>query len=206
MGFWIRGLIAIVMAVFMGLGSAYWAISTRTLGAAISNGPWQTNALIGSEALDIYTRAGVSVAGLFALNRSEAVYFTATTDSDGEPLQGSCVYQVEGTDMPARWWSITAYGADHFLIPNAEKRYSMTRADLLGLSMGEGAATGSPEPFTFRMARERQPGAWLPLGDAALLSLTLRLYGMPEALTDEDALEADLSGVALPVIKRETCS
>lgn len=206
MGFWIRSVITVIVALVIGLGSAYWAISSRTLGASISNGPWQTNALIGSEALDIYTRAGVAIAGLFALSRSEAVYFTAMTDSDGTPLKGTCAYRIEGTDMPARWWSITAYGADHFLIPNGEKRYSMTRADLLGLRIGENAATAPEQPFIFRVARDRQQGAWLPLGDAVTFSLTLRLYSMPKALTDDDALEADLSGLTLPTVTKETCS
>lgn len=206
MGFWIRGTIAVLIAFAVGIGSAYWAISARTLGATISNGPWRTNALIGSEALDIYTRGGVAVAGLFALNRSEAVYFTAVTDSNGNPFKGTCVYRIDGTDMPARWWSITAYGADHFLIPNAEKRYSVTRADLLGLSMGENTASDSKQSFNFHVARDRQPGAWLPLGKASAFTLTLRLYGLPEALTDEEALEADLADLALPVITRETCS
>ncbi|MGF1457047.1 MAG: DUF1214 domain-containing protein [Alphaproteobacteria bacterium] len=201
MAFLIRGVIAVVIALALGVGSATWAVSRLTLGAGITNGAWRTNVLIGSEALDMYARAGIAVAGLFALQRSEAVYFTAMADSTGDPFDGACIYRVEGQDLPARWWSITAYGEDHFLIPNAEKRYSVTRADLLG-----SAPDGGDAAFSFRVAREPMGPTGLPIGAAERFSLTLRLYGMPPALTDTDNLEADLKGLSLPVITRERCS
>ncbi len=205
MGFLIRGLFAVLIGLAVGLGSAYWAISQLSLNAGIQNGPWRTNALIGSEALDIYTRAGIAVGGLFALKRSEAVYFATFEDSAGNPLDGACVYRIDGMNMPARWWSITAYGADHFLIPNPEKRYSVTRADLVGSSLDGDTETGL-QSFTFRVAQDRQTGAWLPMGEAENFSLTLRLYGLPERLTDNIDLEADLASLSLPVITRESCS
>ncbi len=213
MRFLIPGLFALVTAVVLGFGSAGVALGLISQGAAISNGPWQTNALIGSKGADMYTRAGVAIAGLFALTRSEAVYFTAGKDNEGNPLNAGCVYRVEGTDMPARWWSITVYGTDYFLIPNEANRYSMTRGGLLDTAGPDEINTDAamsvpdaPESFAFTAARAPQLEPWLPLGEAESFSLTLRLYGLPADLTDEDNLKADLAGLDLPTITRESCS
>ena len=73
-----------------------------------------------------YLRAYVAVHGLLALGREETIYYTATNDSEGQTLDGNCSYRVEGRDLPARWWGITAYGADDFLIPNPADRYSVS--------------------------------------------------------------------------------
>jgi hypothetical protein len=79
------------------------------------------------------------VHGLLALSREETVCYTARSDSDGAMLDGNCTYRLEGSDPPARWWSITAYGADgqftvilsrarfeHNWIPTAQGRFDLT--------------------------------------------------------------------------------
>ena len=127
----IRILAVIAFSLVAGIGSAWWSVRSGMERGGVENGPWSTNENIGSTAAGAYLRAGIAVGGLLALNRSETIYYTAVHDSDGAPLDSSCVYAVEGTDPAARWWSVTAYGADHFLIPNPRKRYAVGRTDVV---------------------------------------------------------------------------
>ncbi len=123
MKLFLKLLASFVVALVLGVGSALLLLRGG-LGGTIAVGPWMTSDVIGSADADPYTRARVAIGGLLALNRSETIYFTAATDSDGEALRMQCTYKIIGSDPPARWWSITAYAADHYLIPNPQDRYS----------------------------------------------------------------------------------
>src|SRR5579862_3079593 len=110
-----------LLAVLIGgaaLGvAATWLSVYRFPRSQISDGPWKTNLLAGSAQSGPYRRAAVAIHGLFALSRSESAYYTASTDSDDGPLDGRCRYDLTGPEPEARWWSITAYGPDDYLIP-----------------------------------------------------------------------------------------
>src|SRR5882724_5765490 len=117
-----------VLCVGTGLGLlATWVTVIRgTMGGNVSDGPWRTSLYTGSSEGGPYLRAHIAVHGLLALSREETMYYTAASDSEGQALDGRCTYQIEGRDPPTRWWSITAYGADGFLIPNAADRSSVS--------------------------------------------------------------------------------
>jgi hypothetical protein len=122
----VKILAMLVAGVALGL-AATWATAIRgSMGGSVDNGPWRTSLYIGSSESGPYLRARIAVHGLLALSREETLYYTATGDSDGHALAGNCSYRIEGRDPPARWWSITAYGADDFLIPNSAERYSVS--------------------------------------------------------------------------------
>ena len=126
MQFVLKALTALVGGVFLGL-LVTWLSVVRGMSGDVASGPWHTNLLIGSAESDPVLRAQVALHGLFALNRGETIYYTAMRDGAGAALDGRCVYALEGRDPPARWWSITAYGADDFLIPNAQGRYAISK-------------------------------------------------------------------------------
>src|SRR5260221_8008708 len=115
-----------VLCVGTGLGLlATWATVIRgTMSGDVGDGPGRTSRYTGSSEGGPYLRARIAVHGLLALSREETIYYTAERDSEGKTLDGSCAYHIEGRDPPARWWSITAYGADDFLIPDTGDRYS----------------------------------------------------------------------------------
>lgn len=187
-------LAAVALALVLGVGSALLFVRGAGLGGDLTVGPWTTSTIIGSNEADPYTRAKVAVAGLLALNRSETIYFTAAHDDTGDLLRRGCTYKIMGSDPPARWWSITLYGADHFLVPNPEGRYSyggntVTRED-----------DGS---FVISVGPEEEDGNWIPTDDGLTddtFTLTLRLYN------PEEAAARDPSGVALPQIAKEACT
>ena len=109
--------VMLMAGVALGLGATWVTAIRGTFSGAVSNGPWTTSLYTGSSEGGPYLRARVAVHGLLALSREETVYYTALRDSDGAMLNGNCTYRLEGRDPPTRWWSITAYGADDFLIP-----------------------------------------------------------------------------------------
>lgn len=189
-----RFLLAALAALVLGLGSAYATLRSGFAGGDISNGPWRTSLVTGSAEAGPYTRARVAIGGLLALAPSETIYFTAISDDAGEPLSARCDYRLAGGELAARWWSVTAYAADDFLIPNDGGRYSLSRTTLERAAPGGAwSAIVSPEPHE---------GNWLPSGrprEAGAFSLTLRLYNPAPSLAASPAT-ADL-----PSLVREVC-
>jgi hypothetical protein len=192
MGTVLRGIAALVLGVALGLGATWFMLDRAIATGGVSNGPWSTSLTIGAPEAGPYVRAAVAVAGLLALDRREAVYLTAYTDSDGRPLDGRCRYRLEGGALPARWWSITAYGADHFLIPNDQKTYSFTSDDATRLNNTIYIVHLSSTPPAGQ-------GGWIPVREGEPFSLTLRLYNPREGTLER------LRTVPLPRIRRESC-
>ncbi|MEO1655998.1 MAG: DUF1214 domain-containing protein [Bacteroidota bacterium] len=75
-------------------------------------------------------RARVALTALFALRESEVLYAVANKDTQGEALDGRYSYRVSGSAPDARYWSITLYGEDLFLIPNEANRYNINGQDV----------------------------------------------------------------------------
>ncbi len=163
-GIWV---LAIVVGIAAGLGGAWLSVRDGLGAGSARAGPWVTSAVTGSADADLRTRATVAIAGLLALSAKEAIYFNAEEDSAGAPLDGRCRYRVSGVDPTARWWSITLYGADHFLVANAEQRYSFHMQNV--------PRTGH-ETFAFEVAPTGEGAGWLPTGGQKHFALTLRAY------------------------------
>ena len=179
-----------VIALILGIGSALWTIRVTSQTAWLQNGAWRVNMAIGSEALGMYSRAAVAFGGLFAMQKSEAIYFSASKDEEGRPLSSNCDYRIEGTDLDSRWWSITLYGSDYFLIPNNQNRYSYNGANLIREPDGS---------YRIWISNSARQGNWIPSGNEEQLHLTLRLYNpMPSVYEQPDRID-------LPRIIRDTC-
>ena len=181
-------LVAIVLGSVIGIGSARLATKIVYSAGAVTNGPWRTNLTMGSRQANMYTRAAIAYAALFALNQSETIYYSARGDDSGQRFSGDNVYRIEGKAPEARWWSITAYGADGFLIPNEQNRYSYS---------GNSVIYDQNDKFTIYVSKTRKPGNWLPLGDRKEFTLVLRLYNPREAIRKSPAT------VELPHIIKE---
>ena len=182
---------SIVAAVVVGLGSAYFAVqSAMPEGSVVKNGPWAANLAAGGTNADNYTRTAIAIAGLLALNKDETIYYGTSQDSAGEPFDPKCAYRIEGRDPEARWWSITAYAKDHFLIDNPAKRYAVSKTSVVR------AADGS---FVIRVSTAQAEQNWIAASPDGF-QLTLRLYNPGASIRDDPA------GVALPTITKEACS
>lgn len=182
-------LAVLVVGTLLGLAATWLVVFRGGPQNAVHDGPWTTNLTVGSSNTDIYTRAAVAIHGLLALNRGETIYYAARGDSEGNRFDGRCTYLIVGRDPPARWWAITAYAMDDYLIPNPVHRYSVSKNSVTRDASGEFVTTVSPKPF------DRD---WIPVAGAPFL-LTLRLYN-PAA-----SVAADPAHVALPAIKKVSC-
>jgi hypothetical protein len=171
-------LTVVLMGLVIGSGSAILAFEKRAGENSFSNGPWRTDLTAGSQQADMYTRCRVAVHGLLALNPSEAIYYTARTDSEGRPLSSDKVYRVVGRPPDARWWSITAYGPDDFLIDNELGLYSFT---------SDTATLDSEGKFTICVSKTRKSGNWLPLGNSRTFDLSLRLFNPGKSVRENPA-------------------
>jgi hypothetical protein len=189
MGTALRVLGVLVAGAALSLVITWFTVIHSALGGSLNDGPWQTNLMAGSSEGDIYSRARVALHGLFALNRSETLYYTAQRDDDGDTLDGHCIYEIVGQDPDTRWWSITAYGADDFLIPNRANRYSVSKNSVARREDGS---------FIAIAARGPSGANWIPV-DRGPFTLTLRLYNPGLAV------QANPAGANLPSIKKTSC-
>ena len=178
----------LLAATALAILSAWWLVLHGPIQQAVTVGPWRTSVHTGSAQADLYMRANVAVTGLFALNPSEAIYFSAARDDAGRQLNTRCAYAIEGRPVPASWWSITAYADDRFLIPSSANRCSYNMGNL---------KLGPEGTFKVIASPTEQSGHWLPTGGGGGgFNLLFRLYNpAPDIAADP--------GVArLPLIKQ----
>lgn len=182
-------LLATVVGVVLGLAATWFMVTHGKLPNTVTDGSWHTSLAIGSADGNALTRALVAVHGLFALKHSETLYYNATTDDSGQRLDGRCTYRITGRDPATRWWSITAYGADDFLIPSADKRYAVSKNSVVRTADGR---------FTIVVSAHASAANWIAVKQTPF-SLTLRLYNPAKQVA------ADPAHAHLPRIKRVQC-
>lgn len=165
------------------------AAPTAGLARLMSEGPqaipvkngWNLALNAGNYGTDYLVRAYVAVVGLGANLVADAFYPNARMDSADQPLDGAGRYVVHfASDPPVKgFWSLTAYTAERFLVPNPINRFAIRGSDPL-VRNGDGS-------FDVYLQAE-SPGTgteanWLPV-PAAPFSMTLRLYWPDEPALD----------------------
>lgn len=188
---WIRYAFCVVLGLAGGTAYAVHQVRSGDLGRQITNGPWSTNTDNGTADASALSRARVALFGLLALPAKEAMYFTARTDSAGATLNGNCTYTVSGGELDARWWSITLYKGEGWLVKNEANRWSV------GGNAPERDANGN---WSFTVSPQSVEGVWLPTGRTPQFDLTLRTYHPKGALLNDPAK------AKLPTIKKERCA
>lgn len=185
----IKCLVTVLIALVLGGGSALFIINSPLFKQGIKKGAWITTPDVGGTNAGMYVRAMTARIGLFALNKTETIYYQADTDDEGQRLRSDCDYRIEGKDIDARWWAITMYGEDHFLIPNELNRHAFNMKNVIREKGGT---------YTIHISRTEKEGNWLPSGDKdQMLALSLRCYN------PEPKLYEHPEKVELPRIIRE---
>lgn len=111
--------------------------------------------------------ARIAVAALFALNPKEVIYLVAKDDSDGNELSSENEYVIRGVPLDARYWSITFYNHDYFLIPNEDNRFSYNLHNV---------KYESDSSFVINISSQRKEHNWLPSGNDGQFYLAIRMY------------------------------
>jgi len=181
---------AMLLALGLGLSSAYWAINGDPPFGSLRLGSWQSWPKLGSPEADPYMRAILARRGDVPLATGEGLGFVATQDSEGRPLDAACSYRVGMTAPAARLWTLTLYDRDNRLPVTDLGRRSFTSAEVL---------RDGQDHFTIALSRSLQPGNWLQLPASGPFTVTLRLYDPP------GAGGANLEESDFPVIERLGC-
>jgi hypothetical protein len=181
----------ILAGVLLGAASAWGALEFGRSGFSAEYGQWAHSRAAGSTAADPYTRAIIAREGLLALSAREALYFTLTSDDQGAPLDEACVYELRGRPLAARWWSVTLYADDNFLVQNNDHAGSIDASAV---------RAGGDGYWRARIAPVRGDAAYWLSSRAARrdFSLTLRLYNP----TRDFRARAE----TLPVLTRVSCT
>jgi hypothetical protein len=128
-------------------------------------------------------RTAVNLIGIWGNTSDEAIYFIASRDADGKPLDGGVSYvlhfsadQLPSSVVDAYWSVILVSLPDYRVVPNPQNRFNFnsysslaSEADgSLKIGIGPKPLTGVPE------------SNWLPSAEGEPFSLTFRTY-VPKA-------------------------
>ena len=183
-----------VVALMLGIGSAWYMIERGSPLTTTKVGPWDGWVSEGHPNADPYTEAHVARSGRLPLTSTVARYFVARTDSAGRTLRSDCEYSIVGSPLNARWWSLAVYDEYGGLIENPSARYSFNSEEMLRHADGK---------YRINLSRHVRPEYWLPTGAVdQRLVLLLRVYSPRET----DSLGIGLvPGERLPKIERVAC-
>ena len=175
-----------VSAVRQGATDAQTAIDARLSAGPFRRGWNVPDPNAGVPGPHILSRAATQASQIGSLVPSEAVYFFAHLDEDGEALTGRNRYTLtfEPGSLPPLdrqgFWSVTMYGSDALLVDNQLDRY-IIRPDSAGLAYG---ADGSLTLHLQADAPEDPPTAnWLPSPSAEFV-IGFRAYRPTVSIQD----------------------
>lgn len=167
MRFLIHLLVMIVVALGVGFGLSYFALTNGRLFGALRVGPWAAWPDVGAPDPNPYTSAFLSRTGALQLGASEGVEFIASHDSDGRTLDRACQYTLAGTTPVATFWTLQALDGDGTNIASPGSPLEMhsariVRAEDGSLRIGVGTALA--------------PHNWLEVTGTGPFVLALTLY------------------------------
>ena len=150
----------------------------KALNTKAQDGSWSYPPLnLGRYGTDYNTRAAVAMVGLGANLPEDAMYPNTVLDHQGQALNGKHRYRLHfaaNAPPPVKaFWSITAYGADEFLIDNPLQRFAIGDRDPLVFN-----ADGSLDLWVQATPPSQKEAAanWLPVQMGAPFLLNARLY------------------------------
>lgn len=184
-------LYTLLLALGLGLGSAYLALNGDPPFGRVRLGPWQAWPKLGSPEADPYMRAIMARRSDVPLAIGEGLALVATTDSEGRALDAACSYSVGSVAPAARLWTVTLYDRSGRLPATELGRRSFTSAEIV---------RDGEDRFAIALSREVKAGNWLQLPPSGSFSLALRLYDMPGAAV------ANLDAATFPAIQRLGCA
>lgn len=174
------------VALGLGFGLSWYALTDGRLFGARQTGPWVSWPAAGAPNPDPYTRAHLARTGALQLGQSEGLEYIAHTDSDGETLERACNYRIEGRTPTATFWTLVPTDAAGSPVTVAAGPAAFHSARIARAN--DGAAI-------LHLGPRLRPGNWLETTGAGPLVLSLTLYDVG----------VGGSTATLPAILREDC-
>lgn len=157
----------LTVALVVGFGLSYLALTSWSPVGTMKVGPWVAWPEVGAPEPDPYTNAYLTRQAVLQLGRSEGIRFVAGTDSDGRTLDRNCRYRIDGSTPVAAFWTLMAVD---------EKGVDIARPD----GMAEVVGTSLPRPadgsIEVRVSKRLAPGYWYEITGEGRFSLVLTLY------------------------------
>ncbi len=189
MRFLINLLLLIVLALGVGFGLSYYALTDGRLVGATQIGPWTAWPRAGSPAPDPYTRAYLARTGALQLGLAEGVQFIASADSDGKPLDRACRYRIDGNTPSASFWT---------LVPTTTDGAAIARADGPPGFHSARIARANDGSIQLYVSKTLAPLNWLEITGDGPFWLVLTLY-------DTTVFSTGSGASGMPSIIREAC-
>ena len=183
--------LALIAAFAAGTASAGYAITHWLDLAGQSTGPWKRLATFGDAGSDPYTRAYEHISGTLPIGPAEGQIYLASTDSDGQQLDASCAYRIEGEIPSARLFTLRAQTTDGQLITAKSPLPHALHSDQLLFSKSR---------FAINIAATVQPDNWLALQTTGGFNLVLTYYDV--AVINDDTGNS----TRLPQIVKGQCA
>ena len=191
MRFLIQLLCMVAVALVVGFGLSYYALTDGRLFGALKVGPWAAWPAVGSPSPDPYTRAYLARTGALQLGQGEGLQFVATNDSDGHPLDRSAATASTAPRPVATFWTLRA---------GRRRRQQHRPPGWAGrASRSRDIARANDGSLVLYVSKTLAPHNWLEITGNGPFRLVLTLYD-PSNLSGERR-----SGAVLPAILREAC-
>lgn len=151
----------------------------------------------GTYGFNYINRAEGALEGLIVHDREEAVYFSTYEDGGGKLLDATKEYRMHFAkhELPPvidnGFWSLTMYGTDFQLVPNAIDRFAIgDRTDTLKYNKD-----GSLDIYIQHKAPEGHEGNWLPTAPSGLFRINYRIYRPAPEASNPETLRQFIPGI-----------
>ena len=180
----------LTIALAVGFGLSWYALTDGRVFGAFRSGPWTTWTQAGAPSPDPYSRAFLVRNASLQLAQGEGLQLVATTDSDGRQLDRACTYRIDGRTPTTTFWTLIPAADDGEMIARPDGPFGFHSARMAR------ANDGSIQLYVGKTLR---PLNWVEITGEGPFNLVLSLY-------DTVFFSGVGSGVlTLPSIIREDC-
>lgn len=183
-------LMMIAVALGVGFGLSYYALTDGRLFGVAQVGPWAAWPDVGSNAPNPYTRGHLARTAAFELGQAEGLQFTATADSDGQPLTRDCTYRIDGKTPLATFWTLVALD---------DAGVNIAASDISPAIRSSAIARADDGSIVINVGTRLMPLNWLELTGEGAFRLVLTLY-------DTAAFSGFSSDASMPAVIRGECA
>jgi hypothetical protein len=164
-------LVTLTIAIGGGTASLWYVLRTQDGVGAVKIGGWTAFPEIGTPNADPYSMARVARQGILSLGRAEGLAFAAERDASGALLRRECSYLIEGSTLPARFWTLYAADRAGRVVKAGDGRPSALHSlELL---------RQPDSSFAIAVDSRPAPGNWLAVSGSGAMRLVLTLYDTP---------------------------
>ncbi len=178
------------VALGVGFGLSYYALTDGRLFGVAQVGPWRAWPDVGSSAPNPYTRGHLARTAAFEMGQAEGLQFTALNDSDGQPLDRACTYRIAGNTPLASFWTLVALDDTGVNLAAPDADPALRSTDIVRNNDGS---------MDIHVGTALAPGNWLELTGSGPFRLVLSLY-------DTAVFSGFSSNEDMPAIYQEGCA